>query len=132
MNLADYRFSLEFQVRDYEVDYQGIVNNANYLHYLEHTRHQFCAAEGLTVRKMHELGVDPVVVRVEIDYLTPLRMGDKFVSCLNVERKGPRFIFLQDIYKIDGTQVIKGRLTIACIENGHLTRGDILAEQFSL
>ena len=37
--LSDYTYCLEFKVRDYEVDSQGIVNNANYLHYLEHTRH---------------------------------------------------------------------------------------------
>lgn len=29
-------FFLEFAVRDYELDFQGIVNNANYQHYLEH------------------------------------------------------------------------------------------------
>ena len=39
---APYQFGLYLQVRDYETDAQGIVNNANYLHYLEHTRHMFC------------------------------------------------------------------------------------------
>ena len=38
---ADHIFSLEFMVRDYECDLQGIVNNACYQHYFEHTRHQF-------------------------------------------------------------------------------------------
>ncbi len=27
-------FELEIEVRDYEIDAEGIVNNANYLHYL--------------------------------------------------------------------------------------------------
>ncbi len=36
-----YEFELEFTVRDYECDLQGIVNNAVYLNYLEHTRHQY-------------------------------------------------------------------------------------------
>lgn len=34
-------FELEMQVRDYECDMEGIVNNAIYQHYLEHTRHEF-------------------------------------------------------------------------------------------
>ena len=34
-----YIFQLEMMVRDYECDIQGIVNNANYLHFMEHTRH---------------------------------------------------------------------------------------------
>ena len=35
---TDYIFELEMKVRDYECDLQGIVNNANYQHYIEHTR----------------------------------------------------------------------------------------------
>ena len=37
----NYIYELEMKVRDYECDLQGIVNNANYQHYLEHTRHEF-------------------------------------------------------------------------------------------
>ena len=43
-----YIYELTMKVRDYEVDAEGIVNNANYLHYLEHTRHEFCEQAGLT------------------------------------------------------------------------------------
>ena len=37
----NYIFETTMEVRDYECDIQGIVNNANYLHYIEHTRHLF-------------------------------------------------------------------------------------------
>ena len=37
----NYIYELKMKVRDYECDLQGIVNNANYQHYLEHTRHEF-------------------------------------------------------------------------------------------
>lgn len=46
----EYIYELKMKVRDYEVDCQGIVNNANYLHYLEHTRHEFCQQAGLSFR----------------------------------------------------------------------------------
>ena len=39
--MEKYIYELEMKVRDYECDLQGIVNNANYQHYLEHTRHEF-------------------------------------------------------------------------------------------
>ena len=41
MTDTKYVYEREMEVRDYELDAEGIVNNANYLHYLEHTRHGF-------------------------------------------------------------------------------------------
>ena len=45
----NYIYELEMKVRDYECDLQGIVNNANYQHYLEHTRHEFLTSVGVSV-----------------------------------------------------------------------------------
>ena len=129
-NNDNYIFELPIKVRDYEVDAEGIVNNANYLHYLEHTRHEFCQFAGFTFREMHILGIDPVLRKVEIEYLTPLGLGDEMISKLNIYRKGARFIFQQDIYKPDGTPVVKSIVTVACLENGRLGRGDLLAQKF--
>ena len=39
--MEKYVYSIDIKVRDYELDAEGIVNNANYLHYLEYTRHYF-------------------------------------------------------------------------------------------
>ena len=125
-----YIFELPMKVRDYEVDVEGIVNNANYLHYLEHTRHEFCESAGLSFRDMHLNGIDPVLSRVEIDYKTPLTLGEHFVSKLNIRRRGPIFIFDQDIYKTDGTPVVLAKVSVACIENGRLSRGEVLADAF--
>ena len=132
MDLSNYRYTLEMTVRDYEVDYQGIVNNSNYLHYTEHTRHEFCKKEGLSIRKMHAQGIDPVVVQANLHFITTLHLGEDFISCLNVERRGPKFVFFQDIYTKTGTAVLKSEITIACLENGSLSRGDVLANAFNI
>ena len=129
-NNNNYIFELPIKVRDYEVDAEGIVNNANYLHYLEHTRHEFCQFAGFTFREMHSQGIDPVLRKVEIEYLTPLGLGEEMISKLNISRKGARFIFQQDIYKPDGTPVVKSIVTVACLENGRLGRGELLAQKF--
>ena len=129
-NIDKYVFELPIKVRDYEVDAEGIVNKANYLHYLEHTRHEFCQFAGFTFREMHSQGIDPVLRKVEIEYLTPLGLGEEMISKLNISRKGARFIFQQDIYKPDGTPVVKSIVTVACLENGRLGRGDLLAQKF--
>lgn len=126
-----YIYEMPLKVRDYEVDSQGIVNNANYLHYLEHTRHEFCQERGISFSDMQREGIDPVVSKIEISYLTPLRLAESMVSSLWLERKGARFVFHQDIFNAAGKQVVKALVTIVALENGKLTRGERLAEAFA-
>ena len=97
------RFFINMQVRDYECDFQGIVNNAVYLNYLEHTRHEFAKSLGFDVVSLAARGINLVVVRAEIDYRAPLRSGDTFVVTLNTERLSRlRFVFTQEIYRLEG------------------------------
>ncbi|MBP3774465.1 MAG: acyl-CoA thioesterase [Bacteroidaceae bacterium] len=121
MNRPTYTFELPMQVRDYECDLEGIVNNANYLHYLEHTRHQFLLREGISFVQLHRQGVDVVVARITISYKTPLQSDDEFVSCLNVSKEGPKYIFQQDIYRQpDGKPVVRARVEAVCTMEGRL------------
>ncbi|HAP30098.1 MAG: acyl-CoA thioesterase [Muribaculaceae bacterium] len=129
---SPYIYSLPLKVRDYEVDSQGIVNNANYLHYLEHTRHEFCQERGISFRDMQRAGIDPVVRKIEISYLTPLRLAEEMESKLWMERRGARFIFHQDIFNAKGKEVVRALVHIVCLENGRISRGDTLAEAFGL
>jgi acyl-CoA thioester hydrolase len=108
----DYQFKLTFEVRDYECDIQGIVNNAIYQHYLEHTRHLFLKQVGIDYVALARQGINLVVVRAEIDYLYPLRGGDHFYVGLNVERVSRlRFAFLQDIFRLpDDKPILKAKI----------------------
>lgn len=127
-----YAFELVMRVRDYEVDSQGIVNNAVYLHYLEHTRHEFCRAAGTSFRDMQRQGIDPVLRSVNIEYLHPLGLGQDMVSRLALRREGARFVFVQDIYTLpDELPVVRAEVTVVCLEHGRLTRGDVLAQAFA-
>lgn len=47
--MEKYIYELKMKVRDYECDLQGIVNNANYQHYIEHTRHEFLSSAGISL-----------------------------------------------------------------------------------
>lgn len=115
----DYIYELPFKVRDYECDIQGIVNNSVYQNYLEHTRHEFLVHAGMNFTQMHEDGVDAVVIRIEIDYKSPLKSGDQFVCKLNTAREGNlKFIFYQDIFRLsDNKLIIKAKVIAACINN---------------
>lgn len=127
---TNYIFELPMQVRDYEVDVQGIVNNANYLHYLEVTRHAFCDQAGFTFRQMHEEGMDPVVCHIDIHYRHALGLSDHFVSKLALQRRGCKFAFIQDIFTPDGTPVVTADVEVVLIQNGRLSNGNALAEIF--
>lgn len=128
----DYQFELPIKVRDYETDSQGIVNNANYLHYLEITRHDFCEQAGTSFRAMQQQGLDPVVRKIEIEYISSLTLGDTMISRLRMHREGARFIFRQDIFNaLNEAPVVRATVTIVCLEDGSLSRGDTLAEAFA-
>jgi acyl-CoA thioester hydrolase len=101
MKNSRHTFTLGFEVRDYECDQQGIVNNAIYQHYLEHARHQFLKRNGLVFAQLNKEGIYLVVVRAEIDYKAPLRGGDAFEVGLTMTRLSPvRVGFLQDIHRL--------------------------------
>ena len=130
--MKDYLYRLELKTRDYECDAQGVVNNANYQHYLEVTRHEWLLSEGFSFRKWHDEGIDVMVSEINIKYKTPLRGQEEFVSCLNLRREGPRFIFDQDIYrKDDGRLCVSAQVTTVCLVDGRLTRGDEIAAYFA-
>lgn len=100
-------YQLNFEVRSYECDLQGIVNNANYLHYLEHTRHEFLKSIGINFAEMHDEGFDLVVVEANLKYKDSLKSDDKFYVSLDLVAAGRvKFKFLQKIYLKDGDKLV--------------------------
>ena len=107
-----YIYELKLKVRDYECDLQGIVNNANYQHYLEHTRHEFLLEKGLSFAKLHEDGIDPVVARLTMSFKTPLRSGDEYISKLYLKKEGIKYVFYQDIFRYPDMKLALTKPTI--------------------
>ena len=71
MNIDNYKFIHEMKVRDYECDLQGIVNNANYQHFMEHSRHELLDSLGVNFGKLHEDGIDAMVHMKHIGHPLP-------------------------------------------------------------
>ena len=120
--MANYIFSLEMEVRDYECDLQGIVNNANYQHYTEHTRHEFLRSHGVSFAELHTRGIDAVVARMQLQFKTPLRSADRFVSRLALRKEGIKYVFQQDIFRLpDERPVLKSTVEAVCLVDGKLS-----------
>ena len=123
--MKKYCFETNMEVRDYECDIEGIVNNANYVHYCEHTRHLFLQQCGLSFAEMHEKGVDAVVARMKLEYKVPLRPDDEFYSRLWLEKQGIKYIFHQDLFRAsDEALCFRGEIILVCLVNGQLSESE--------
>ncbi|MFU8812162.1 MAG: acyl-CoA thioesterase [Balneolaceae bacterium] len=117
-------FSIQLSVRDYELDSQGVVNNAVYQHYLEHARHEFLKSIGLNFNTLHEQGTDAVVHKAELVYKRALRGDDRCEIQVTARKEGNvRFQFHQTIVRLpDKEPVLDAVITAVFIQNGRPIR----------
>lgn len=130
--MEKFDFEIELEVRDYECDLQGIVNNAVYQNYLEHCRHKFLQSVGIDFAQLHNDGIDAVVIRAEIDYKLPLQPGDIFFVKLKIAKQGNlRIIFDQQIVrKTDEKLMVKARITAVLTKNSRPLASAVLLKKF--
>lgn len=126
----NYIFELELEVRDYECDIQGIVNNSVYQNYLEHARHKFLHSVDLDFAELHNQGLDGIVTNIEIAYKNSLVPGDKFFVKIALEKQGHlRMIFHQDIiHKETGKLMVSGKVTSVFKSNGRPVKPDVFVD----
>ncbi|PLX67444.1 MAG: 4-hydroxybenzoyl-CoA thioesterase [Denitrovibrio sp.] len=130
--MKEYTYRLDFKVRDYELDMQGVVNNSVYQNYLEHTRHEFLLSKDIDFAEYSDKGIYLIVTKVIMEYKSSLRSGDKFWIGLNVIADSKvRVTFEQDIYRSsDDKLVLKGAVTGTCLnERGRQKFPDELLEK---
>ncbi len=124
-------YEYKMKVRDYECDAQGVVNNANYLHYFEATRHEMMEECGIKLRDLTENNILPVVRNANVSYKHSLRGSDEFVCRVNVERELLRYIFHQEIYRLpDKILCAKASIEVVCLINGRISKPEMFDKAF--
>lgn len=105
------------EVRSYEIDYQGIVNNALYFNYFDQTRVEHLAALGINWFELHDKDIDAVLIHVDMSIKASLSMFDKFYVTSKIEKLGRlRIIFHQKIFKSsDNTLISESTNTLVCV-----------------
>ena len=111
------KHQLTLQVRDYECDLQGVVNNAVYQNYLEHARHEFLKQHGLDFAALTRARINLVVIRAELDYKASLTSGDHFVVHTRFEQVSRlKFAFRQEVVKMPGaSQMLAAVITAVAV-----------------
>lgn len=113
----DYRIELE--VRDNEIDIQGVVNNANYFIYMAHARHKFLQEElKIDFIEMAKANHNLFLINATIEFKKPLLPSQKFyVTCKLVPEGRIRFTFEQEIrLSSDNTLIAKGLNVGVCMD----------------
>ncbi len=108
------KYRTELQVRSYELDFYGHVNNATYLNYLEYARGKFLEQEGLSFKELAEADVYLLVVRAELDYRSPAQLSDWLEIEGWIEKIGNTSAVFRQIIrnKATGREVLDSRVTV--------------------
>jgi acyl-CoA thioester hydrolase len=127
------KVTLPIIVIAFETDYEGVVSNTRYLEYMERGRYALLQAAGLSVEQMLKgSGVQPVIRRVEIDYIGVARHEDALELGVEVQEwRGASAILAHELRRADDQSlVMRGRQTLAFInENWRPVRVPALFKQ---
>jgi acyl-CoA thioester hydrolase len=93
-----------------DLDPMRRVWHGHYLRYCEAAREAYCASRGLSYQRMEELGCQAPIVRLQIEYLAPARLGEVLrVRIAHLPGSEPG---LQLRYEIHGPAAGGGRLLL--------------------
>ena len=111
------RIDHEVTVMFYDTDCAGVVHNIAYLRFIEESRTLMAEKMGMPLRQMVETGLYPVVLRTEIDYRSPGKVGERLHVRGGVSELGRvRFwVNFEVVRPEDGTVLVSCRQSLALI-----------------
>jgi YbgC/YbaW family acyl-CoA thioester hydrolase len=105
----------------YDTDCGGVVSNIAYLRFVEKARAALFTNLGMGLAKMNESKLFPVVVRTEIDYIFPAKLGDEVLIRAKMAEVGKvRGVceFTLSVAESDGESKVlaKAKQTVALVQ----------------
>lgn len=110
--------TLPIHVHAFETDFGGVVSNTRYLEYLERGRYALTRGAGLHIGQIwEEQGVQVVLRRVEVDYLSFARHEDDLELSVTVAEHGKTTTRLTFELRrpVDGALIIRAQQVLAYI-----------------
>ncbi|WP_249039274.1 YbgC/FadM family acyl-CoA thioesterase [Fulvimonas soli] len=95
-----------------------MVYHASYLRFLERARTEWLRAGGVDQSALRErTGLAFMVRSMEIDFLKAALLDDELIVTVEVqERRAASILFGQSIRRADGTELIRARVRVACVD----------------
>ena len=107
----------KLNVRSYECDSYGHVNNANYLHYLEFARYELLKDMGFDYPAMIRAGYGIYVARIEIDYKKPAVTDDELlIKSWAIKKGAVSGVLAQEIWRGDEL-LVNAKVTWAFVDS---------------
>jgi len=108
----------EVQVMFFDTDCAAVVHNIAYLRFIEVARTHLAEQLGMGLADMARTGLYPVVVRTEIDYRKPARLGDRLIVDGRLDTFDRlRFWCAFDVRRpADGALIVQSRQMLAVVQ----------------
>lgn len=102
----------------FDTDAGGVVHNIAYLRFIETARTLLAMQWGMSFEEIARTQIHPVVVRTEIDYKKPARLGDLIlVNGRLSEASGIRFwVDFEIVRPADATLLVQCRQALALVQ----------------
>lgn len=103
-------FARSFTVRWADCDANGHLRNTCYSEYAIEVRMAYLAQHGIGLPQFRELGVGPVLLREEVDYLRECHMGESLTvdyRVLGLSDDGAQFKVAHEVWKPGGKKAAR-------------------------
>lgn len=96
--------TIELPIMSFETDYQGIVNNTEFIRFLERVRYALSKKLGFSFKQVRSAKLWTVMAHVEINYISPGRFEDIMLGKGWVEKVGKSSVTLGYEFKLKGAK----------------------------
>jgi acyl-CoA thioester hydrolase len=95
--------TIELPIMSFETDYVGIVNNTEFIRFLERVRYALSKKFGFSFKQVRSAKLWTVMAHVEINYLSPARFEDIMLGQGWVEKVGNSSVTLGYQFRLKGS-----------------------------
>ncbi len=96
--------TIELPIMSFETDYQGIVNNTEFIRFVERVRYALSKKLGFSFKQVRNAKLWTVMAHVEINYYSPGRFEDVMLGTGWIEKVGKSSLTIGYEFRLKGVK----------------------------